>query len=127
MNLMDERIGITVAETEHFVRVTSALWSLAELDAFKDFIAFHPRAGDSIPGIGGLRKVRWARAGLGKRGGVRVIYYFYDATAPLYLLHAYAKAKQEDLTPKEKKSLSQLVKILKEQIKARQNRSDEHG
>src|SRR5262245_19720140 len=76
---MGERIGITVAETEHFIRSTSALWSSTELDAFKDFIAFHPLAGDAIPGTGGLRKLRWARAGLGKRGGVRVIYYFYDA------------------------------------------------
>ena len=39
-----------------------------------------------MPGIGGLRKVRWGRAGMGKRGGARVIYYYYDATSPLFLL-----------------------------------------
>jgi phage-related protein len=125
---MDERIGITVGETAHFIKVASALWSSsAELEAFKDFIAIHPLAGDPIPGTGGLRKVRWTRAGLGKRGGVRVIYYFYDVSAPLYLLHAYAKAKQEDLTPDEKKSLARLVKALKARLRARQYGSDQHG
>lgn len=74
-------------------------------------------AGDEIPSTGGLRKLRWGRAGMGKRGGARVIYYFYDDTAPLFLLEVYSKAQQKDLSPSEKKSLSKIAVYLKESIK----------
>ena len=56
---MEESIGNTVVETEHFIKVATALWSQAELDGFKGFIAVAPMTGDEIPGTGGLRKVRY--------------------------------------------------------------------
>ena len=59
-------------------------------EAFVTFIAANPEAGDVIPDTGGVRKVRWTRAGSGKRGGTRVIYFYYDAGRPLYLLLVYA-------------------------------------
>jgi hypothetical protein len=50
-----------------------------------------PSVGDLIPETGGVRKIRWRRAGAGKRGGARVIYFYHDADRPLYLLMVYAK------------------------------------
>jgi hypothetical protein len=78
-----------------------------------NFIARNPEAGDVIPETGGVRKLRWGRAGSGKRGGARVIYFYHDARRPLYLLMVYAKAQQEDLSPDEKRAVRKLVGILK--------------
>ena len=78
-----------------------------------NFIARTPEAGDVIPNTGGVRKLRWGRAGMGKRGGTRVIYFYHDANRPLYLLMVYAKAQREDLTPDEKRTARMLATILK--------------
>lgn len=86
----------TVAETEIFKRYAAALWSEAERLEFINWIAANPLAGDVIPGSGACRKVRWSRAGMGKRGGVRVI-YFNAADGRIWLLIAYAKAKFDKL------------------------------
>jgi len=64
-----------------------------------------------IPGGGGLRKVRWNRPGMGKQGGVRIIYYVIRGER-LYVLDAYAKADQEDLTKDQIKELRDLIKTL---------------
>ncbi|MGA2292087.1 type II toxin-antitoxin system RelE/ParE family toxin [Bradyrhizobium sp.] len=105
---------ITVAETPLFVRQADDVWDNDERTAFVNFIASNPEAGDVIPDTGGVRKVRWSRSGAGKRGGVRVIYYYHDASLPLYLLLVYAKARREDLTPDEKRMARKLAAILKE-------------
>jgi len=104
---------LTVAETPLFVRQAEAVWDDAEREAFVDFIAANPEAGDMIPETGGVRKVRWARAGTGKRGGTRVIYFYHDADRPLYLLLVYAKARREDLSADEKKTVRKLAALLK--------------
>lgn len=62
-----------------------------------DWIAANPEAGDVIPGSGGCRKVRWSRAGMGKRGGARVIYYLRLTSGEVVLLIVYAKAKFDNL------------------------------
>ena len=59
---------------------------------------------------GGLRKVRWAARGAGKRGGLRIIYYWSPAEAAFYMLYAYAKAAQGDLTPAQTRALGRLVR-----------------
>lgn len=100
---------ITVAETPLFVKQAEAVWTVEERMEFIDFIAGDPEAGDIIPGTGGIRKVRWSRTGSGKRGGVRVIYFYYDRKRPLYLLMVYAKARKEDLTPDEAKVLRNIA------------------
>jgi hypothetical protein len=66
-----------------------------------------------IPGSGGVRKIRWARAGVGKRGGARVIYFYHDPGRPLYLLMVYAKAQRENLTEEEKQAVRKLAAALK--------------
>ena len=62
-----------------------------------------------IEGTGGIRKLRWAREGMGKRGGVRVIYYFHSERMPLYLLTIFGKNEQSDLSMAERATLAKLV------------------
>lgn len=69
-----------------FIRDAADIWSEEERTAFIDYIARNPEAGDIIPDTGGVRKIRWSRRGSGKRGGVRVVYFFYEFGQPLYLL-----------------------------------------
>lgn len=77
-------------------------------------IARNPLAGSLIPGTGGVRKVRWAASGRGKRGGARVIYYFHDEEMPLFLLTAYAKNVADDLTAQQKRRIAEAVTALVE-------------
>jgi hypothetical protein len=72
----------TVAETPTFVRQAAGLFSDDEKAALIDYLAAHPLAGDEIPGAGGVRKVRFGLHRQGKRGGARVIYYWYSDDAP---------------------------------------------
>jgi len=87
----------TVAQTPVFEKRAAAIWSADELDQFISWIAVNPLAGDVIPGSGGLRKVRWAAGGRGKRGGARVIYYNVLKDGTLWLLMVYTKAKLDNL------------------------------
>jgi hypothetical protein len=109
---MPERL-ITVAETPAFLRQSKEVWSEAEHDEFVLYIAGNPQAGAVIPDTGGVRKVRWNRAGSGKRGGVRVIYFYHDADRPLYLLMVYAKGRQENLEPDEKRAVREFAAVIK--------------
>jgi hypothetical protein len=112
-NLRASKRLITVGETPLFIRQASAVWSDEERGSFVNFIAENPEIGDVIPDTGGVRKVRWATAGSGKRGGARVIYFYHDPGRPLYLLMVYAKARQENLSPDEKRLVRQLAAVLK--------------
>ncbi len=87
----------TVIETEVFQRYAADIWRDGEREAFILWLANNPLSGDVIPGSGGLRKVRWSRAGMGKRGGARVIYYNVLDDGCIWLLIAYTKAKFDNL------------------------------
>lgn len=104
---------ITVAETQAFARAAAKIWNEAELADLVDFVAHNPEAGDVIPGTGGVRKLRWARTGSGKRGGARVVYFYYRPDCPLYLLLAYAKAQATDLSTDEKKAVAAFAATIK--------------
>lgn len=71
-----------------------------------------PEAGALIPGSGGLRKLRFAdeRRGKGKRGGLRVIYYWWDAGSQFWLLTIYDKNEMSDLTKGQREALRQMIK-----------------
>jgi len=77
----------------------------AEREELVGYLAYNPTAGAVIPGTGGVRKVRWALEGRGKRGGARVIYFYYDDDMPLFLLDIYAKNERADLTQSERNEL----------------------
>lgn len=87
----------TVIETPTYRRSIEGVWSDDEAAEFVSFISAHPDAGDVIRGTKGLRKVRWARSGRGKRGGARVVYLWRNARAEVLLVIAYTKAKFDNL------------------------------
>ena len=76
---------------------------------FFDALATNPEVGDVIPGSGGCRKVRWSRAGSGKQGGVRVIYYLKLASGEIWLLLVYPKSEQANIP-------AHLLKAIREEI-----------
>lgn len=73
-------------------------------------LLLRPEQGAIIKGSGGLRKIRWGGKGTGKRGGLRIIYYWDRPSMVLYMLLAYSKHAQEDLAPSQLRTLSRLVK-----------------
>ena len=103
----------TVVETPTFSRQADKLFSEDDKRELIHLLAASPLAGDEIPGTGGVRKLRFAASGRGKRGGARVIYYYLDDAMPVYALLAYAKAAKTDLTPKEKRAVSAVAAALK--------------
>lgn len=88
----------TVIETLLFQKQWPLYWSEDERGAFAAYMAGSPNAGDVVPRSGGIRKVRWRRAGTGKSGGVRVIYFTRTAEEEIVLLIIYAKAKTDNIT-----------------------------
>ena len=73
-------------------------------------LILRPEQGPIIPGGGGLRKLRWAAEGRGKRGGLRLIYYWDPASHTFFMLYLYAKNEQGDLTAAQVKILARLVR-----------------
>jgi len=88
---------LTVVETPSFSKLCLDYWSETERQSFAAWIAANPEAGDVISGSGGCRKIRWSRPGMGKRGGVRVIYYNQLELEHIYLLLIYAKSAKENI------------------------------
>lgn len=116
--IMDtKQIPQTIVETASYVKAVNAMWDETTQIEFKNYIALNPQQGDIIPGTGGIRKIRWQSSGHGKRGGSRIIYYVYNDKHPIYLLFAYPKNVQANISEKEKKILSDLVSILKSTFK----------
>jgi mRNA-degrading endonuclease RelE of RelBE toxin-antitoxin system len=103
---------LVFVETTLFTKLVPRYFSDDEYGVFQKHLAEHPDAGDIIKGSGGCRKVRWAAGGKGKRGGVRIIYYWMGAKDHIYLFVIYGKSEKENLTPDDLKR----VKVLLEEI-----------
>lgn len=103
----------TVIETPEFISWSAKVWSDAERIEFINWIAVNTEAGDVIQGSGGLRKVRWARAGMGTRGGARVIYFTRNEKGQVVLILVYAKAKFDNIS-------TDVLKAIKEKFDAHQ-------
>jgi putative component of toxin-antitoxin plasmid stabilization module len=97
-------------ELTPFIAFRTEQWSDEDLRSLQDFLLATPDAGDVIPGGSGLRKLRWSAQGRGKRGGARVIYYRHVPKECIYLICAYVKSAQADLTRDQIKALAQLMK-----------------
>jgi hypothetical protein len=106
-------VPITVVELPVFLRQAAAVWNEADRSEFVDHIARNAEAGDLIPDTGGVRKIRWQRRGMGKRGGVRVVYFYHNQQMPLFLLLVYAKSQRVDMTADEKKIVRAMASTLK--------------
>lgn len=97
-------------ETSVFTRQITNLLSDDQYRELQRELIFNPAAGSLIQHSGGLRKVRWRSATRGKRGGIRVIYYWYVSEDQIYMLLAYGKGEKDDLSAKELKILRRLVR-----------------
>ncbi len=104
------RPPVSVIELPGYRRRADELLSSVEQDAIIDLIAYEPTCGELIPGTGGLRKVRVGRGSSGKRGGARVIYYFYSADFPVLVMALYAKNEKADLSAREKREFAAYAK-----------------
>lgn len=96
-------------ETPVFTRTLQGLLTDDAYRTLQVALVSRPDAGVLIAGGGGLRKLRWAGSGRGKRGGIRVIYYWAMAESVIYLLLAYPKNAQDDLTAQQRRVLRDLV------------------
>ena len=96
-------------ETPVFTRLVDRHLDEAEFRRLQLSLLLRPEQGAIIRGTHGLRKLRVARSGRGKRGGLRIIYYWKPSEATCYLLFIYAKNEQRDLTPAQARALGKLV------------------
>ena len=96
-------------ETAAFLKSAQSLLGEDNLVDLQSVLLLRPEAGAIIPGTAGCRKLRWALPGRGKSGGARIIYYWLRADHQIYLLLAYAKNRQENLTPEQARLLRQII------------------
>ena len=105
---------VTVVETSEFQKAAKGLLTDDERSGLIEYVAYDPTSGDVILGTGGVRKLRWSAKGKGKSGGVRAIYYFYNAGAPIFMFTVYGKGEKDDLTGQEKKALKGTASAIKD-------------
>jgi hypothetical protein len=108
---------LTFIESTTFTGQITSLLSDEEYAEFQRSLAANPEAGDVIPGLGGLRKIRLAAKGKGKRGGARVIYLLIVEPGTIYLFYVYTKGEMTDLKPEQKKRLRQAAEEIKAQFR----------
>ena len=101
--------SMVIVETSIFTRQVLELLSDDEYRKLQVVLANRPNAGALIKGSGGLRKIRWTIEGRGKRGGVRVIYYWAVKQEQLLMLFMYPKSERDDLSPGQLKTLRKIV------------------
>ena len=102
---------LTVVESPIFQKLWPKYWDEDERAEFASFIARDPEAGAVIRGSGGVRKVRWAREGTGKSGGVRIIYLIRNEVGEVYLLTLYAKSESENISTTTLKEIRRALEI----------------
>ena len=96
-------------ETSIFTRQVTELLPDEEYKRLQEVLLMRPEVGDLIPGSGGLRKLRWRMMGKGKRGGLRIIYYWDVPDESFFMLAVYKKSQKEDLTQQQLRILRGLV------------------
>jgi mRNA-degrading endonuclease RelE of RelBE toxin-antitoxin system len=100
---------VVIVETRAFTTRIRVLLSDDSYRQLQIALAARPTAGDPIPGTGGLRKLRWSGSGRGKRGGIRVIYFWHAPSDRVLMLFAFAKNERTDLTLEQKRLLRKVV------------------
>jgi len=117
----------TVVETPIFTRRADAMLSAGDRADLVALLAADPKAGAVIPGMGGIRKLRFAPEGQGKSGAFRVIYFLLDEDIPVLALLLYGKNEQVNPSPEQRKAMVQLVEKLKDAARRRSSgRGDGH-
>jgi len=107
-------------EAPAFTRYVSGYLTDNEYRELQNRLAAAPELGDVMPGTGGFRKLRWAdpKRGKGRRGGLRVIYYYFAGEQQIWLMTLYDKDEASDLRPKEKQILKSAIET---ELRARQS------
>lgn len=105
-------------EAPAFTRHVHEYLDDASYGALQEQLMANSESGDMMPGTGGFRKLRWAdpRRGKGRRGGLRIIYFYFESEQQIWLMTLYGKNEAADLTPKEKKALKAALEV---ELKAR--------
>ncbi len=106
---MQDELLYSFRESSQFTKRIAGLMSDDEYSVLQWYLQEHTEEGDIVVGGGGLRKLRWKAPGRGKRGGLRVIYYWADAHGYIYLVNVYAKNEKSDLSRQELQKLRVLV------------------
>jgi mRNA-degrading endonuclease RelE of RelBE toxin-antitoxin system len=104
---------IKLIETSIFVQQIQRLLNDKEYAAFRKYLKENPDIAPIIPGTGGARKMRWAKKGKGKSGGIRILYLYRSRQGDIFLLLAFAKSDQENLNTDQKKMIKTLINQLK--------------
>jgi mRNA-degrading endonuclease RelE of RelBE toxin-antitoxin system len=107
-----------VAESHEFRTQARKLLTEEEIVVLISLLASDPKAGDLIAGTGGFRKLRFARQGGGKRGGYRVVYFYYDERLPVLLASVYAKNEKEGLTKAQRNQLAAVATHIKQTVRS---------
>ena len=110
---------VTIAETPTFSHRASSILTEEVIDELKDHLARNPEAGAIVRDSGGVRKLRWAASGRGKRGGARVIYYYHSLAVPLLLIAVFAKDQKSDLDAKELKAAQKMAESMAKEARKR--------
>jgi hypothetical protein len=106
-------MSAAIAYTSGYQKRVAKILRVEEREAMELHVAENPEIHPVVAGTGGVRKARWGRQGKGKRGGVRVIYFYRSTADVVYFLDVFAKAAKEDLTPADKQQLREMVNRLK--------------
>jgi mRNA-degrading endonuclease RelE of RelBE toxin-antitoxin system len=98
-----------IIETPIFTKRVKEILSDEEYRLFQIKLIDNPEAGNIIKGSGGIRKIRWSRSGRGKRGGSRILYYWYNTQGVLLMLFIFKKNESDDLTKSQLNDLKTIV------------------
>ena len=108
---------VTLIATASYAAAVDALLDDEGRAEFEFDLACRPEAHPVVPGTGGVRKARWSRPGMGKRGGIRVVYYYPLGAQVILMVTAYTKNRKENLSDADKKAIRQTVEFFKASIR----------
>ena len=111
LRLWRSLLHVVFVETPIFTKRVLQLMDDERYSALQTYLAKHPDGGKVIPGSGGMRKIRWAGGGHGKRGGLRLIYYWWVAKDRISMLLVYPKSEQDNLSADQVKQLRKVLEI----------------
>ena len=100
---------MVIVETPIFTRRIQTMFTDEEYRLLQAYIVNKPDSGKVIRGSGGLRKLRWSASGHGKRGGIRIIYYWFVKKDIILLLFVYPKSEQDELTYEQLRQLRKVI------------------